>query len=96
MSIIQTKTSVLFRFSLLIINEGDICGVSSTKKFDKEMFVQVPITFFKSEIVFILSLYVPIEYFKVSPQKLFFFFTIFVKSLLNISIFCLFGLDILI
>ena len=56
MSIIQTKTSVLFRFSLLIINEGDICGVSSTKKFDKEMFVQVPITFFKSEIVFILSL----------------------------------------
>ena len=96
MSIIQTKTSVLFRFSLLIINEGDICGVSSTKKFDKEMFVQVPITFFKSEIVFILSLYVPIEYFKVSPQKLFFFCTIFVKSLLNISIFCLFGLDILI
>ena len=34
-----------FRFSLLIIKEGDIYGVRTMKRFDCKMFVQVSITF---------------------------------------------------
>ena len=33
------------RLPLLIINEGKICGISSTRRFDSKMFVQVSILF---------------------------------------------------
>ena len=44
-SIILPRRSVFFRFSLLSISEGEICDVRSTKRFDRKMSVQVPITF---------------------------------------------------
>ena len=34
-----------FGFSLLIINEGEVCGVRSTKTIGCKMFAQVPIIF---------------------------------------------------
>ena len=34
-----------FKFPLLIINEGEICGVRSSKRFNWKMSVQVSITF---------------------------------------------------
>ena len=43
--VILAKTSIFSRFSLLIINGGEICGVRSTKRFDWKMSVKVPITF---------------------------------------------------
>ena len=43
--IILHKTTAFSRFSLLIINEGEICGVKSTKRFDWKMSAKVPITF---------------------------------------------------
>ena len=56
-----------FWFSLLIINDGEICGVRSTKRFDWKMSVQVPITFPNSRLA-ISCLQGPMEYFKV-PQE---------------------------
>ena len=39
------KNECFFRFSLLIINGGEIRGIRSTKRFDWKMSAQVPITF---------------------------------------------------
>ena len=33
------------RFPLLIVNEGEICGVRNTERFDSKMSIKVPITF---------------------------------------------------
>ena len=40
------------RLPLLIINEGKICGISSTRRFDSKMFVQVSILFQISDQLF--------------------------------------------
>ena len=39
------KNECFVRFSLFIINEGEISGVRSTKRFDRKMFINVSITF---------------------------------------------------
>ena len=42
-SIISKKSVSVFSF--LIFNEGEICGIRNTERFDCNMSVQVPITF---------------------------------------------------
>ena len=49
---------------MLIINEGEILDVRSTKKFDWKMSVQVAITVRKMRLLFHVYR-VPMEYFKV-------------------------------
>ena len=59
-----------FRFSLFIINEGEICDVRSIKRFDWKMSVQVPIIFPNLRLA-ISCLQGPVEYFKFPVYKLF-------------------------
>ena len=76
---------------MLIINEGEILDVRSTKRFDWKISVQVPITFRKMRLLFHVYR-VPMEYFKVPLYKLFFCAN-FVKNLLSRGILGLLGLN---
>ena len=59
-----------FRFPLFQINEGEICGILSTKKFDCKIFLQVSITVLNLKLA-ISCKQGPMDFFKVLFQKLF-------------------------
>ena len=74
-----------FRYPLIIINKGEICGIRSTKRFDCKMLVQVSIAF--------SNLRLAISCLSRSHLRNYFLLCYFCSYVLNRSILGLLGLN---